>query len=60
MSDEGTATLLYTVGKRETEAGGKQLLDVWTADILGLLDLNDPEDLKPSMRGQLAFSHRKI
>ena len=48
-SDEGAAALLYTVGERETEARSKQLLDVRATDILVLLDLNDPEDLKISV-----------
>lgn len=46
MSDEGAAILLHTVGEGETESRGKQLFDVGTADVLSLLDLNDPEDLK--------------
>ena len=49
MSDESTATLLYTVRERETETRGKQLLDVWAADILVLLDLDNPKDLKASI-----------
>jgi hypothetical protein len=34
------------VGKRELEVGGEELFDVWAADIIGLGDLNDAEDLK--------------
>ena len=34
------------MGERETETWSKQLFDVWAADIRGLLNLNDPEDLK--------------
>lgn len=44
------------MGERETETRSKQLLDIWAADILSLLDLNDPEDLKTSTRSQSAFS----
>ena len=58
MSHECAATLLHTVGERETETWGQQLLDVWTADILALRDLNNPEDLKTSTHRQSAFSHR--
>lgn len=60
VSDEGAAILLHTVRERETETWGKQLLNVWTADILGLLDLNNPKDLKTSTRCQSMFSHRKV
>jgi hypothetical protein len=48
VSDEGAATFLHTVGKRETETRDEQLLDVWAADIFSLLDLNNPEDLTTS------------
>jgi hypothetical protein len=34
------------VRQREFEALGGELLDVWTADILGLFNLNDLDDLK--------------
>ena len=34
-----------TVGKGELEALGEELLDVGAADILGLLDLDDLDDL---------------
>lgn len=34
-----------TVRKREFEVGDHQLLDVWTTDVVGLLDLHDAEDL---------------
>jgi hypothetical protein len=60
VSDEGAATFLHTVGEREMETRSKQLLDVWTADILGLLDLDDPEDLKRSTGSQSAFSDGEI
>jgi hypothetical protein len=33
------------VGQRELEVLGKKLLDVWSADVVGLLDLNDLENL---------------
>lgn len=45
MSNEGRANLRDTVGKRELEVGGQQLLDVGAADVVGLLNLNDLEDL---------------
>lgn len=48
VSNEGAAALLHTVGERETETWSKQLLDVWATDILILLNLNNPEDLKTS------------
>jgi len=31
--------------KGEFQVGGKELLDIWAAEILSLLDLNDAEDL---------------
>jgi len=34
-----------TVWERELEVLGKELLDVWALDIVGLLDLDDLEDL---------------
>jgi hypothetical protein len=34
------------VGKGELEALDEELLDVWAADIVGLLDLNNLEDLR--------------
>ena len=60
MSDESAATLLHTVWEREMEAWGKQLLDVRTADVLGLLDLNNSKDLKTSIRCQSVLSHRNV
>jgi hypothetical protein len=36
---------LYTVREGETEARGKQLLDVRAANVFILLNLDDPEDL---------------
>ena len=60
MGDEGAAALLHAVGERETETWGKQLLDVWTPDILRLGDLNNPEDLKTSTHvGQRCHIGRK-
>jgi len=35
-----------TVGKRELEVLGKELFDVRAADAVGLLDLNNAENLK--------------
>jgi len=57
MSDEGAATLLHTVWEREMEAWGKQLLDVWTADVLGLLDLNNSKDVDRPEAGTVPSSH---
>lgn len=37
--------LEHTVGEREFEALGDQLLEVWAADGLLVLDLDDLEDL---------------
>jgi hypothetical protein len=37
--------LVDTVGQRELEALDEELLDVWAADIVGLLDLNNLENL---------------
>lgn len=48
MSDKGAAALLHAVREGEAETRGKQLLDVWAANILSFLDLDDPEDLKTS------------
>lgn len=45
VCDEGRADLRDTVGKREPELGNEELLDVWAADILRLLNLDDTEDL---------------
>ena len=45
VRDEGRADLLDAVGERELEVRREQLLDVWAADVGGLLDLDDAEDL---------------
>ena len=45
MCDEGRADLANTVGERELELGDKELLDVGAADGVGLLDLDNLEDL---------------
>jgi hypothetical protein len=37
------------MGEGEAETRCKQLLDVWAADILSLLDLDNPKDLKVSL-----------
>jgi len=34
------------VGQRELEALDEELLDVWSADVVGLLELNNLENLK--------------
>ena len=49
VRDEGRADLANTVGERELELGDKELLDVGAADILGLLNLNNTEDLFTSI-----------
>jgi len=46
MSNERRSNLADTVGKGELQVGSKELLDVWAADIIGLGDLNDAEDLE--------------
>lgn len=38
------------VRQREAELGGDELLEVWTADVRGLLDLSDLQDLLVSTR----------
>ena len=45
MRNEGRADLLDAVGEGELELGHQELLDVGAADILGLLNLNNTEDL---------------
>lgn len=37
--------LVDAVGQRELEVLGEELLNVWSADVVGLLDLNDLENL---------------
>jgi hypothetical protein len=43
--DLAAGRLRDAVRKRELEVFGKELLDVWSLDIIGLLELNDLEDL---------------
>ncbi|NWN33528.1 hypothetical protein GY663_30590, partial [Klebsiella michiganensis] len=38
--------LVDAVGQRELEVLGEELLDVWSADVVGLLYLDDLEDLQ--------------
>jgi len=45
VCDERRAELGHTMRKGELQVGGEDLLDVWAAEILGLLDLDDTEDL---------------
>jgi len=45
-SNEGRSSLANTVGKWELEVGGHELLNVWAADIIGLGELNNAEDLE--------------
>jgi hypothetical protein len=46
VRNEGALRLGDTVGKRELELGSHQLLDVWAADILRLLDFNHAKNLR--------------
>lgn len=46
--DEGRAGLLDAVGEGELEVGDQKLADVGAADVVGLLDLNNAEDLRGS------------
>ena len=45
MRNEGRADLRDAVGEGELEVGTQKLPDVWAADVVGLLDLNNTEDL---------------
>jgi len=45
MCDEGRTELGHTMRKGELQVGDEELLDVRAAEILGLLDLDDTEDL---------------
>jgi hypothetical protein len=46
-SEDLAASLLAdAVGQRELEVLGEELLDVRATDVVGLLDLNDLEDLR--------------
>lgn len=49
-----------TVGERELEVLGEKLLDVGAADIGGLLELNDLEDLFANTRQQFRSKYRRI
>ena len=46
VRDEGRADLRDTVGKGELELGHQELLDVGTADVVPLLDLDNTKDLE--------------
>jgi len=46
-----------TVGKRELEFWGEELLDVWALDIVGLLDHGDPEDVNRSESSTVTGCH---
>ena len=46
MCDERRANLLDAVREGELELGDQKLLDVGAANIVGLLDLDNAEDLK--------------
>lgn len=55
--DLASSLLVDAVGQRELEVLGEELLDVWAADVCGLLDLNDLEDLGGiSLRYEIAGS----
>lgn len=45
VSNEGRTELRNAVGKGELDVGSEELLDVGAADVLGLLDLDNTEDL---------------
>lgn len=47
MCNKGRANLGDAMRKREFEIGNEKLLDVGSADVLGLLDLNHAENLNP-------------
>lgn len=49
--------LVDAVGQRELEVLGEELLDVWSAEIIGLLDLNDLEDLNGPEARSVTGSH---
>lgn len=44
--DLGLVGFRYTVRKRELEVLGEELLDVWSADLIGVGDFDDLEDLE--------------
>ena len=39
------------MGQRELEVLGEELLDVWSAEVIGLLNLNNLEDLREGLDG---------
>jgi hypothetical protein len=45
--------LADAVGKRELEVLGEELLHVWAADVIGLLNLDDLKDLERLVRAGL-------
>ncbi len=49
MCDERRADLLDAVREGELELGDQQLLDVGAANVIGLLDLDDAENLHISI-----------
>jgi len=49
--------LVDAVGQRELEVLDEELLDVWAADVIGLLNLNDLENLDVSETRSMASSH---
>jgi len=51
------ADLGDTVGEREGEVLGDELLDVGALDVIGLLDLNNAEDVDRPEAGTVAGSH---
>lgn len=50
VGDEGRLRLGHPMGEREFEIWYTELLDVRSADILGLLDLNHAKDLHHEIR----------
>lgn len=51
--DSGSGSLGDAVWKWELEVLGKELLDVWALDVIGLLELNNLEDLLYMLEGVL-------
>jgi hypothetical protein len=57
LGSKDVSALLDSVGQRELEIGGKQLLDVLSLDVLLGLELNDLEDVDRSESRSVSGSH---
>lgn len=57
VSDKGRSALADAVGEREPEVGGEELLDVWAADVLVLLDLDHTENVDGPEASTVPGSH---